>query len=176
MAAQNVSGNINVNIALTEYSTAGSVPGSSQYSTNQAISTALTYATATAGAIDTIYASTLSLAAAVTTLNLHSGLTDPLGNSIAFGRVRFWIVQNTATTAGYLINLYTLTGTDPLLWLPLVTTATLWVPAGGILMGIDSQSTSTNGWLVTAAHYTFSLDPGGNTVPCNVIIAGNTAA
>ncbi len=175
MSAQNVAGNVNINVNLTETITTG-LPNVVSATATIALNQALAFATGAALGIDTIYAAQLSLAGAVTTLNLHSGLTDLFGNAVAFARVRFWIVQNLTATAGYLINLYTLTATDPLTWLPQVTSATLWVPASGILCGIDQASTSTNGWVVSASHYSFSLDPGANTVSCNVIIAGNSAA
>ena len=69
-----------------------------------------------------------------------------------------------------------MTGTDPVVWLPRVTTATLWVPPSGIMLAMDPISTSTNGYVVGASHYSFSLDPGANTVLANVIVAGNSAA
>ncbi len=178
MAAQNVSGQVNLTISMVETVTAGlitPIQAAAQGSIPATIG-ALINGTGATQAVDTLYAAQLTLAASVTTLNLHTGLTDPLGNAIAFARVRLWFVQVVTATAGFICNIYTLTGTDPLTWLPLVTTGTLWCPPSGVVMGFDPASTTTNGYVVSASHFSFSLDPGANTVVCNVIIAGNSAA
>jgi len=174
MAAQNVAGNVTLNLAITEQVTTGVV-------TNQQIAAvgyvqqALAFATGAAASVDTLYSKQLTLAGAATHINLYAA-TDPFGNSVSFARVRGWFVQNLTLTAGYLINIYTRTGTDPVTWLPITTTGALWVAAGGIYMGLDALSTSTNGWVVSSSAFDFTLDPGANTVSCNVIIVGNSAA
>lgn len=177
MAAQVVTGNFTISLQATQTVSAGvissyAIPLGMQYPS--ALGNLLN-ATGAANSVDTAYSASLSLAAAVTTINLHA-FTDPGGNSVAMARVRAWAVYNTSSTAANIINLYTLTGTDPLTWLPQVTTATLWVPPGGIMLGTDPLSTSTNGWVVSASHFSFSLDPGANTVTCDVLILGNSAA
>ena len=175
MSAQVVSGPVNLNCGFVQ-----SVPGTIavvpyQIPLNAAFQTSLNNGTATAGDIDCIYSKPLTLAAGVTTVNLHS-FTDPAGNTVAMARCRFWFLYNTTVTAGYIINVYTLTGTNPLTWLPIVTTGTLWCPPGGMIMGVDPSSTTTNGWVVGSAANTFTVDPGANTCTCQLVIAGNTAA
>ena len=174
MSAQVVSGPVNVNAALVQTDTAGLVvPIQAACTANYLIN--LVNGTGAANAIDCIYAKTLSLAGAATHINLYS-FTDPLGNTVSMARCRFWFVYVTTLTAAYLVNIYTRTGTDPVTWLPQVTTATLWCPPGGLVMGVDPASTSTNGWVVSSSAFDFTLDPGANTVACSVVIAGNTAA
>ena len=91
-------------------------------------------------------------------------------------RCRFWFINVTTLTANFIVNVYTRTGTDPVGWLPVTTTAALWCAPGGMLMGVDPLSTSTNGWVVNSGAFDFTVDPGANTVVCNLIIAGNTGA
>src|ERR1700722_566741 len=98
MAAQNVTGTITINTNFIETGTG--FPSGLQISQNVQVNNNLAFATGAANSIDTLYAATLSLAGAATHLNLHTGLTDPLGNAIAFARVRYWIVQVTTLTAG----------------------------------------------------------------------------
>lgn len=177
MAAQTVTGSFSLNVAAQQTVSAGvinsyTIPIGFVYPSTLG---QLLNATGAANSVDTAYSASLSLAAAVTTINLHA-FTDPGGNSVAMARCRAWAVYNTSSTAGFIINIYTLTGTNPVVWLPLVTTNTLWVPPGGIMLGTDPLSTTTNGWVVATAHNTFSLDPGANTVACDVLILGNSAA
>jgi hypothetical protein len=176
MAAQIVSGGVTLNGAFTETIPVGSTTGTQfQIPANGIIQQTLANGTGASAAVDTLYSAQLTLAAAATHINLHS-TTDPAGNSIVFARVRWWFVQNLTTTAGYLVNIYTRSGTDPVTWLPTATTNALWVAAGGAYMGLDALSTSTNGWVVSSTAYDFTLDPGSNTVSVQVIIAGNSSA
>ena len=174
MAAQNVSGPVNVTCSFVETVSAGLVVPISAACT-AAFSANFVYGTGAANALDTIYAKSLSLAGAATHIDLYA-FTDPLGNSVSMARCRFWFVWVTTTTAAYIVNVYTRTGTDPVTWLPITTTGALWCPPGGMLMGVDPISTTTNGWVVSSSAYDFTLDPGANTVACNVVIAGNSAA
>ena len=176
MAAQNVTGNVTLNAAFVETIAAGATTATQfQIAANGILQQTLAYATGASASIDTMYSAQLTLSGAATHINLHA-FTDPAGNSASFARVRAWFVQNLTTTAGYLINIYTRTGTDPVTWLPVTTTGALWVAAGGTYFGIDALSTSTNGCVVSSSAYDFTLDPGANTVSCNVIIVGNSAA
>jgi hypothetical protein len=175
MAAQNVSGTITLNASFQEVISSGVVSNLNLPAIGT-IQQTLINGTGAASAVDTIYAAQLTLAGAATHLNLHTGLTDLAGNAIAFARVRFWFVQNLTLTAGYLCNIYTRTGTDPVTWLPVTTTGALWAAAGGFCFGLDPLSTSTNGYVVGASAFDFTLDPGANTVSVNVILVGNSAA
>lgn len=175
MAAQTVSGPINVNASFVQSVLAATAVVPYQIPATFAYQINLINGTGATNAIDCIYAKPLTLAAAITTVNMHS-FTDVAGNTVAMARCRFWGLYVTDTTAGHIVNVYTLTGTNPVTWLPLVTTATLWCAPGGVLMGIDAASTSTAGWVVGTSANTFTVDPGANTVTCMLVIAGNTAA
>jgi hypothetical protein len=174
MAAQNVSGNINFAASFTETIATG-FPNSMNAGAQIQLNQALAYATGATGSVDAIYSAQLTLAAAATHISLAS-FTDLFGNTQAMLRCRFWVVQNLTLTAGKLCNIYTRTGTNPVTWLPVTTTGALWAAAGGLVMGIDALSITTDGWVVSASHCDFTLDPGANTVSVNVIIAGNTVA
>ncbi len=174
MAAQNVSGNVTLNAAITQIMSTGVVT-TQQIAAVGLIQQTLATGTGTAYDIDALYAKQLTLTAAATHINLFA-FTDPFGNSVSFARVRLVFVQNLTLTAGYLTNLYTRTGTDPVTWLPVTTTGALWAPPGGSILLFDPASTSTYGFVVGSGAFDFTLDPGANTTVCNVIIAGNTAA
>ena len=174
MAAQNVSGNVNISAAFAEQITAG-FPNTLNAGATIQLNQALAFATGASASVDAIYSAQLTLSAAATHISLSS-FTDLFGNTQAMLRCRFWIVQNLTLTAGKLCNIYTRTGTNPVTWLPVTTTGALWAAAGGLIMGIDGLSITTDGWVVSSSHCDFTLDPGANTVSVNVIIAGNTVA
>jgi len=176
MAAQNVAGGVTLNFAMTETITAGSTTATPfSIPATGYIQQALAFGTGASASTDTLYSAQVTMSAAPFHLNLHS-FTDPAGNSAAFARVRAWFVQSLTLTAGFLVNIYTRTGTNPVTWLPITTTGALWVAAGGTYFGIDALSTSTNGWVVSSGANDFTVDPGANTVVCNIVIAGNSAA
>ncbi len=174
MAAQVVSGNVTLNASFTQTNSTGLVTPISAAALAQ-VTTTLQNLTGMPNGVDTLYANQLTLAAAATHINLFSA-TDILGDTVVFARVRFWIVQNITVTAGKLCNVYTRTGTDPVTWLPVTTSAALWAPPGGLVCGYDPISTSTNGYVVGSGAFDFTVDPGANTCVVNVIIAGNSAA
>jgi hypothetical protein len=177
MAAQTVTGQLTFNFQAQQTDSSGlinpiSASGGIQYPSSLA---AFANATGAANSVDTLYSASLTLSAAATHINLHAA-TDILGNSVVFARVRGWCVYVTTLTAAYLLNIYTRTGTDPLVWLPVTTTSALWCPPGGLYCGTDPTSTTTNGWVVSSTSYDFTLDPGSNTVAAYVLIIGNSAA
>jgi len=177
MAAQVVSANLTFNFQATQTDSAGLINPITASGGIQYPSSLGTFANATgaANSVDTMYAASLTLSAAATHINLHAA-TDILGNSVVFARVRGWCVYVTTLTAAYLVNVYTRTGTDPLVWLPVTTSGALWCAPGGIMCATDPTSTSTNGYVVSSTSYDFTLDPGSNTVACYVLIIGNSAA
>ena len=177
MAAQVVTGNLTFNFQATQTDSTGLInpitaSGGIQYPSSLG---SLANATGAANSVDTLYAASLTLAAAATHINLHAA-TDILGNSVVFARVRGWAVYVTTLTAAFLLNVYTRTGTDPLVWLPVTTTNALWVPPGGLMCATDPTSTATNGYVVSSSSFDFTLDPGSNTVAAYVTIIGNSAA
>lgn len=177
MAAQVVTANWLINLQATQTDSAGlinpvSAAGSISYPTSLG---QFANATGMPNSVDTLYAASLTLSGAAAHVNLHSA-TDILGNTVVFARVRGWAVYVTTLTAAYLVNIYTRTGTDPLVWLPVTTTGALWAAPGGIYCGTDPTSTTTNGWVVGSSSYDFTLDPGANTVACYLLIIGNSAA
>jgi len=174
MAAQVVTGNINIGANFAQVDSTGLVQPITA-AANAALNVALSNATGATQAIDTLYGAQLTLTGAATHINLHAAV-DILGNSVVFARVRFWWVYVVTLTAGYIVNVYTRSGTNPVTWLPTATSSALWAPPGGVVMGIDPYSTTTNGYVVGSGANDFTLDPGANTVVCNVIIAGNSGA
>lgn len=174
MAAQVVTGQGAFNFTATQTDSTGLItPISAQATFSQLMS--LANGTGVTNQVDTLYAAQLSLAGAATHINLHAA-TDILGNAVVFARVRFWGVQVLTLTAGFICNVYTRTGTDPVTWLPVTTTGALWAPPGGFVCGYDPASTTTNGYVVGATAFDFTIDPGANTVLVNVVILGNSAA
>jgi hypothetical protein len=177
MSAQVVTGQLTFNFQATQVDSSGLVnpitaSGGIQYPSSLGN---FLNATGAANSIDTLYSAQLTMAGAATHVNLHAA-TDILGNAVVFARVRGWAVYVTTLTAAFLLNVYTRTGTDPLVWLPVTTSGALWVPPGGLGCVTDPISTSTNGFVVSSTSYDFTLDPGANTVVANVLIIGNSAA
>jgi hypothetical protein len=175
MAAQNVGGSVTVNVQLNQTDIAGLVAPIVGSGNAQLVNQFIAQGTGVANGIDCLYAKQLTLSAAATHINLNS-FTDILGNTVAAARVRLWYLQVVTLTAGSIVNVYTRTGTNPVTWLPITTSGALWATPGGILLGVDQNSTTTNGWVVGSSANDFTVDPGANTVVCNLIIAGNTAA
>jgi hypothetical protein len=177
MSAQVVTANLTFNFQATQTDSAGlinpiSASGGIQYPSSLGV---FANATGAANSVDTLYAAQLTLAGAATHVNLHAA-TDILGNAVVFARVRGWAVYVTTQTAAFLVNIYTRTGTDPLVWLPVTTSGALWAAPGGLVAAADPISTSTNGYVVSSSSYDFTIDPGANTVTANVLIVGNSAA
>lgn len=175
MAAQQITGQITINCPFTQTDSAGLVTPIQAAATLQYINTFLN-TTGVANGIDLLYAQQLTLAGAATHINLHS-FTDILSNTTqAMARVRYWSMAVLTLTAGFLVNVYTRSGTDPVTWLTTQTSGAEWCPPGGFICKGDPFSTSTNGWVVSSSAFDFTVDPGANTVVCNVIIAGNSGA
>lgn len=126
------------------------------------------------GQCDTLFAKQYTLSGTTTTIDLTS-LTDPAGNSITFARVREFIVQNTATTAGYDVKVEAGASNG---WGPLPpSTNPLYCRYGSVVRVSDKLSTgSGNGNVVTSTSKTVTFDPGSNTVTINVLIVGGSAA
>lgn len=174
MAAQVINGTVTINASFVQTDSTGLITPIQAQGLIQFINQ-FNNLSGTANGVNTLYAAQLTLSGAATHINLYS-FTDILGNTVSNARVRFWGVQVVTATAAYIVNVYTRTGTDPVTWLPVTTMGALWCPPSGVVVASDPQSTSTNGWVVGSAAYDFTVDPGANTVVCNVLIAGNTAA
>lgn len=174
MAAQVVVGQGSLNFTFTQTDSSGLITPVSFPATFSQIMQ-LANATGVLNAVDTLIGQQLTLAAAPTHYNLHAA-TDIGSNSVVFARVRFWGVQVLTLTAGFIVNVYTRTGTNPVTWLPITTTGALWAPPGGFVCGYDPISVTTNGYVVGSGANDFTIDPGANTVLCNVVIAGNSVA
>ena len=177
MAAQNVTATFTLQCAATENISSGvitpyPIPCGFVYPSTLGN---LINGTGAANAVDCIYSKTLTLAGAATHVDLFA-FTDPGGNSVSMLRCRAWALYVSTITAAYLVNVYTRTGTDPLTWLPVTTSGALWCPPSGIYVGMDPASTSTNGWVVSSSSFDFTVDPGANTVTCDLLILGNSAA
>jgi len=174
MAAQNVTLQVDFSCDAVETMTAGLVTPYT-VAASGAINATLANGTGATLTVDALYAKQLTLAGAATHVDLYA-FTDPAGNSVSMARCRFLWLNVVTATAGYIVNLYTRTGTDPVTWLPVTTTSALWCPPGGAIILYDPASTSTNGFVVGSAAFDVTVDPGANTVVCNLIMAGNSAA
>ena len=177
MSAQVVTAGLTFNFQATQTDSSGLVNPITASGGIQYPSSLGQFATGTGlpNCVDTLYSAALTLAATPTHINLHAA-TDILGNSVVFARARAWVVYVTTLTAAFLLNVYTRTGTDPLVWLPVTTSGALWVPPGGIMCATDPTSITTNGYVVSSSSFDFTLDPGANTVTAYVLIPGNSAA
>ena len=171
---QVVTGTVNMTANFTEASPSGAL---TSYSIPANVLAGYTYTNGTAtGQVDTIYAKTLTLSGATTTLNLNSGLTDPAGNSVVFARVREFIITNTATTASYDVKVEAGASNGWAVLPP--STAPVYARYGGGSIRI-SDPTSTgggNGNVVSSSSCNITLDPGANTVTVNILIVGGSAA
>lgn len=167
---QVVSGTVTFNASFTETATAIGT-----YQIPAVLSSNLSYANGTASnQVDTIYAKTLTLSGATTTIDLTS-LTDPAGNSINFARVREFIVVNTATTAGYDVKVEAGASNGWAVLPP--STSPVYARYSGTLRISDPVSTGgSNGNVVGSSSKTITFDPGSNTVIIYVLAVGGSAA
>jgi hypothetical protein len=169
---QNVTGQVTSTFALQESITTA-VLATVNYPLP--IANTVNYSTAGTGAeaLDTVYAESLTLAASTpVTLNLHTGLTDPAGNPIAFARVREFVVMVTSVTAGYSVEVYS-AASNGWAFLPPVANPLTAQPDGGMVILRDPQSTGSGvGLIVTSSSCEVVLNPGSNTVVVSIIIAG----
>jgi hypothetical protein len=176
MAVQTVNGQVQQTVGFAEtatlaFNTAASYPASLP-------SGNLTYAAATAGALncDTIYAAQVSLASTTLAINLFNGsLLSPSGKACVFARVREFIVTVVSPTAGYLLEVYA-TASTGVTWLPLVATFITVCANGGQFRMSDPNSITTNGLLVVTGNNGITFNSVSNTVVFNVLIVGNSSA
>lgn len=143
---------------------------------SQAITQTDSYVTSGTGSgqIDTVYAAQFSLAASTPqTINLTS-LTDPLGKSISFARVRDFVVQNTASTSGYDCQVYASASNG---WAVLpASSGPLYARAGSVVRLSDKLSTGSGaGNIVSGSSNSVTFNPGSNAVTINVWIVGGSA-
>jgi hypothetical protein len=151
------------------------VAGLVTYQIPLTISSGTSYGNGTSsGNVNLAYAAQLTLAGSPTTLNLQS-ITDPSGASITFARVREFVIQNTATTAGYDVKVEAGSSNGWSVLPP--STSPIMCRYGASLKISDPNSTgSGNGNVVTSSSENVTLDPGSNTVIVNVLIVGGSAA
>ena len=174
MAVQTVNGQIQQTVSFVE--TAALAFNASAPYACALPSGNLTYNPATGGAgnCDTLYALSTSLASTTLAINLFNGsLLSPSGKACVFLRVREFIVVNTSTVAGDLLEVYA-TASTGVAWLPLVATY-ITVPAGGVFRMSDYSSITTNGYLVVTGSNGITFNSASNTVTFDVLIAGNSS-
>ncbi len=124
---------------------------------------------------DLIYATTLTLSATPTTLDLTS-LLDPLQGAVAFARVRGLYIRNNATTDGW--NL-TIGAAASNAW---AGTSQFLSASSTIILGPSSAfpnsgrlevwAPNTTGYVVDGTHKSLKLDPGANTFTIDIQIIG----
>lgn len=172
----NVTGTVRTNIAFQIAGT-GWLSGSAQ-SVAPPTTPQSTYANGTAAnAVDLIYATTLTLSATPTTLDLTS-LTDPLNGAVAFARVREVYIRNNATTDGW--NLVVGPGASNG-W---AGTSQFFGASSTVNVGPSTanpntgklafSAPNTTGYVVDGTHKTLKLDPGANTFTVEILIAGSS--
>jgi hypothetical protein len=166
-----ITGLISINSSLAQ-SAPSTLPGVQAIYSTQAAQFSVAAGTG-ADQADTKYLQKLILAATPTVLDL-TALTDCYGASISFARIKSILVVNTSTTSGQVVTLgYSTTTTNA--W-----TSFLSNP-GQIIV---EPSTTTNqgtllvlapgatGWPVSSTNRLFNLDPGANTISCQIEIVG----
>lgn len=134
-----------------------------------------------AGNVDLIYARQLSLAGTATTLDLTS-LTDLSGASINFARVRLVMIQNLATTAGYIVTVGAAAATQWTGYLGTTASTVILQPNVGatsnqnVFTFLDAYSVgASTGAYVDSTHKSLKLDPGANTIAVNILLLGCSA-
>jgi hypothetical protein len=174
----NVSGPINLTCNLTEIITTGVV---SSYNLGAVLNRNVTYSNGTAaGMIDLVYAKQLSLAGAVTTLDL-TALTDMNGAAINFARVRELIIQSLATTAAFTLAIGNAASNAWTGFLGATSIFTMPTNVGATGNYATTQWSdpytvgAATGAYVDGTHKNLKLDPGANTFSVNIIIAGCSA-
>jgi hypothetical protein len=168
-AGQVVTGTVSFNANFVEQKTSG-VLATQNISVPIVASVPYTNGTG-ANQVDTIFGTKYTLTASTpVTINLQSA-TDPAGNTVAFARVREFVVQVTDTTAAHTITVYRAASNG---WsvLPASTNAVPVQANNGIFYLNDPKSTgSGNGNVVTAGSCQFVIDPGSNTVTSVSVLA-----
>ena len=166
-----VTGSANLNPSFYYTPGAGFLNGTA-IQLNKSIRSLFNTSGVTADQVDTLYCNTLTFAASTPqTLDLTS-LTDILGQSISFARVRLLIIRINSTTDGQNL-LMGASGTNE--WNALVSasgTITVY-PSTSLNAGYNCFSMpNTTGAVVSGSHKTLKLDPGANAFSVDVIIAG----
>jgi hypothetical protein len=120
-----------------------------------------------------MYSAALSLAATPTIINLQS-FADIFGAAAQnMARVRVVCIHNTDTVAGHSIIIGL--GTNP--WAGFLNAAgTITLPPGGRLIIEDPTSVGAAGGVTSGTSLNIKLDPGANTIPAEIILAGGSAA
>lgn len=171
--AATVQGNVTLNASFGEQVSAGLI---NSETVSQAISQNDSYGAGTGSAqVDTFYAAQLSLAANTPqTIDLKTGLKDPAGGSIAFARVREFIVQNPSSTAGNDVKIYAPSSTG---WPILPPQADpIYARYGSVQRVSDKYSTgSGNGNIVSGTASQVTFDPGSAAATINVLVLGCSA-
>lgn len=171
---QTITGNVVTNFAFTEQVTVG-VLAPQNLPVPIAQTTKYTTAGTATGECDTIFGKPLTFVASTPQTFDMQSMTDPVGNSIVFARVREFVVQNTSTTAGYNLTLYS-TSSDGWPFIPPVANE-ITIPPGGMFVLRDPISSGSGvGLVVTSTTYGFTLNPGSNAITANILIAGGSAA
>lgn len=142
------------------------------------LAAAVNFANATAAdGVDLIYTNTLSFSASTPqTLNLQS-LTDVLGGSVVFARVRLFVIQPLGTTDAATLTLSPNASNG---WTSLIgasSTLTLRMATSTNALGAFSffAAPSTTGWAVGSSNKALDLTPSAHSFNCNIVIAGASA-
>lgn len=115
-----------------------------------------------------VYQASLSLAAAVTSLDLTTVVC--VDGTTGFSHVREVIIFNDSATDGQTITLDNVSNTITGYWLG-GTTPTTSIQAGTNWR--QSKPLGSAGWVVNSTNKILALDPGAATIACRVVILGD---
>ena len=121
---------------------------------------------------DTLYANTLTFTASTPqTLDLTS-LTDILGNSISFARVRYLLIRINSTTDGQVLLCGNSVTNEWDAFVSAAGTFTVYPSTANNAGFTVFCAPNSTGAPVTSSHKTLKLDPGSNAFTVDVMIAG----
>lgn len=176
--AQVVTGQVGLNMSVTQTATTGQINPGGQTLTNL-IQQVYQYVNAGGGqkyAVDQVYATQITLASTTQTVHFETATAkDPFGNTLAMLRIRDLFIQNITVTSGFDLKVY-VPASNAITWLPPVANF-LTVRAGGLLWVNDPLSFGGGvGNVVGATTDGLTFDSASNTITFNVVAVGCATA
>lgn len=161
-----------ITVSTTSQQTPTGLPGNvTPVTINQTLSTNFQTSGTAADSVNLNYVATLSLAAAVTTIDLTS-LTDRYGAAVNFARVRSVTIKNNATTDTWTVIVKPGASNGWTNFLGTSSTAIVGPSTVNNVGCLVMTSPNTTGWVVDGTHKTLAFDPGANTFTIAVEING----
>ena len=179
MATQtNTSGTVTLNASFTEVITSGVIV---TQNLPTAVNQSISYGNGTsAGNVDLIYGKTLTLSAAITTLDF-TAVADLSGATQNFARIRELVVQNLSS---FPLKIYA-SSSSGVTWLPAGSANAIVLPGYGTSVTSTSYPSfrmndpvvvgNASGMFISTSSGRIVFDPGANTFSVNVMAAGASA-